>query len=85
MIYEKEKYKRKKREKKDSEGLAAERILAKNNQDVLNYVDGINNITEKENVIRELIDYLNNCLLDRDAGNPGPKLIDQLKERIVRD
>jgi hypothetical protein len=69
-----------KEKNKRKETFSAVRVLRKNNQDVLLYVDGIKNISERENVIRELIKYLDSSLLDRDAGNPGPKLIKQLKE-----
>lgn len=50
----------------------------------MNYIEEIDNVIEKERTIKELIDYLDNCLLDRDIGKPGPKLIDQLKELVQK-
>ena len=64
---------------------APEKILKKNNADVLVYIDEIKNETEKRNVINGLINYLESCLLDRDAGKPGSKLIDQLRERLNKN
>ncbi len=61
--------------------ISAEDILKRNNEAVLEFVDGIKNNSERNAILQELINYLGNCLLDRDAGKPGPKLIDQLKER----
>lgn len=68
------------KKKLTKKSLAAEKLLERDNKSVLNYIEDIHNDDEKERTIKELIDYLDNCLLDRDIGKPGPKLIDQLKE-----
>ncbi|HCY76485.1 MAG TPA: hypothetical protein DHV28_11240 [Ignavibacteriales bacterium] len=62
-----------------------ERLLRKNNKDILTHIDGISNEGERKKLLKELINYLEGSLLDRDAGNPGPKLIEQLKERLGND
>lgn len=62
--------------------LTAVEILAKTNEEVLEHVDNIINEAEKQKTIKELIRQLEITLLDRDAGKKGPKLIDQLKERL---
>jgi hypothetical protein len=59
-----------------------EELLEHDNNYVLKYFDEIVNDEERKMKIIEAITYLNDCLLDRDAGNAGPKLIDQLKERV---
>ena len=74
---------KKNKKKVDAEDLwNIEELLDHNNNYVLNYLDGIQNDEERKKKINEVIVYLNDCLLDRDAGNAGPKLIDQLKERL---
>ena len=57
-------------------------LLEHNNNFVLEYFDGMVNDEERKKKINEVIIYLNDCLLDRDAGNTGPKLIDELNERV---
>jgi len=73
------------KEKLTKKSLTAEKLLERDNKSVLNYVEDIKNVNEKEKTIKELIDYLDNCLLDRDIGKPGPKLIDQLKELLQKN
>lgn len=74
----------KKKTKKDDKNKNAEIkvILDKTNDEVLEYVDNIINEAEKQKIIRELITQLEITLLDRDAGRKGPKLIEQLQERL---
>jgi len=76
------KTKKKQGKVKEKQKFSAEKILKKANDSVLKYVEDIKNNKEKEDVLRELISYLENCLLDRDAGKPGPKLIDKLKIKM---
>ena len=40
-------------------------------------------LNEKKNTLTELVNYLSNCLLDRDVGSKGPKLIEQLKDKLA--
>lgn len=68
------------KKKLTKKGLAVEKLLERDNKSVLTYIEDIKDDVEKEKTIKELIEYLDNCLLDRDIGKPGPKLIDQLKE-----
>jgi len=72
------------KEKLTKKSLTAEKLLKRDNKSVLNYVEDIKNVNEKERTINELIDYLDNCLLNRDIGKPGPKLIDQLKKLLQK-
>lgn len=73
--------------KKDTKGekkkFSAERLLKNDNASVLKYVDGIKSINEKKDALTELVNYLDNCLLDRDAGTKGTKLIVQLKDKLA--
>ena len=73
--------------KKDTKGkkkkFSAERLLKNDNAAVLKYVDSIKSINEKKGALTELVNYLSNCLLDRDAGSKGPKLIEQLKDKLA--
>jgi len=67
---------------KQKTGNDVESLLKNNNSLVLKYIDEIVNDGERNTKIIEIIDYLKNCLLDREVGNNGPKLIDQLNERL---
>lgn len=74
---------KKKQEKNNNiSNFSVEKILKGDNSFVLSFIDEIKNGSEKKNIVKEFIEYLENCLLDRDAGKPGPKLIDQLRERM---
>ena len=79
------------KEKKNEEKISSKRnisledILNKSNGEIIEFIDGIKNLSERNSLLKELINYLENCLLDRDAGKPGPKLIEQLKEKIKKD
>lgn len=74
---------KKKEEKTVLQKISAEKLLEFDNSSVLTYVEKIENLDEREAFINELISYLENCLLDRDVGKPGPKLKDQLKKRLT--
>lgn len=62
--------------------LTVKQMLEKDNKSVLEFVDEIKNVTDRQRLLKELIGTLEITLLDRDAGKTGPKLIDQLKERL---
>lgn len=64
---------------------SVEKLLKKDNKSVIEFVDGIGNSNEKQSTLKELIDCLDNSLLDRDAGITGPKLNEQLKQRLANN
>lgn len=57
-------------------------LLKHDNAFVLNQVDAIENDEERKKKIIEIINYLDDCLLDREIGNKGPKLKDLLNQRL---
>lgn len=72
------------KKKLTKKGLPVEKLLERDNKSVLTYIEGIKDDFEKEKTIKEIIEYLDNCLLDRDIGKPGPKLIDKLKGLVQK-
>lgn len=65
-----------------TEELSLSELLENNNSFVLKYIDQITNDAKRIILIKDIVTYLNDCLLDRDFGNNGQKLIDLLNEKL---